>query len=79
MRAVRFHWGIENSLHWVLDMAFDEDASRARTQHVQANLVMLRHIALSLLKRDKTVKAGVATKRLRAGWDRNYLFSLLKS
>lgn len=77
LRAARFHWGIENSLHWVLDVAFDEDRSRARLKNAQASWVALRHLAVNLLKRDKTIKAGVEAKRLRAGWDRVYLLKLL--
>lgn len=79
LRAARFHWGIENGLHWVLDVAFDEDSSRARLKNAQATWVALRHVAVNLLKRDKTVKAGVEAKRLRAGWDREYLLRLLSS
>jgi predicted transposase YbfD/YdcC len=79
LRAARYHWGIENGLHWVLDVAFDEDASRAHLENAQATWVALRHLVISLLKRDKTVKAGVEAKRLRAGWDRNYLLKLLES
>jgi len=77
LRAARFHWGIENGLHWVLDMAFDEDSSRARLKNAQATWVALRHLAINLLKRDKTLKVGVEAKRLRAGWDRAYLLKLL--
>lgn len=77
LRAARFHWGIENGLHWVLDVAFDEDDSRARIQNTQANWVALRHLAVNLLKRDKSLKVGVEAKRLRAGWDRDYLLKLL--
>lgn len=79
LRAARFHWGIENGLHWVLDVAFDEDRSRARLNHAQASWVALRHLAVNLLKRDKSVRAGVEAKRLRAGWDRAYLLKLLDS
>ena len=79
LRAVRFHWGIENGLHWVLDVAFDEDDSRARLGFSQANWVAIRHLAVSVLKRDKSVKGGVATKRFRAGLDDAYLLRLLKS
>ena len=79
LRAARFHWGIENGLHWVLDVAFDEDYSQAHLKNAQATWVALRHLAMNLLKRDKSVKAGVEAKRLRAGWDRTYLFKLLAS
>lgn len=78
LRAARFHWGIENGLHWVLDVAFDEDGSRAHLKNAQATWVALRHLAaVNLLKRDKSLKVGVEAKRLRAGWDRNYLLKLL--
>ncbi len=79
LSAARKHWGIENGLHWVLDVAFNEDGSRARTENAQANLVAVRHLAVSLLKRDKTIKAGVAAKRKRAGRDQDYLLRLLQS
>jgi predicted transposase YbfD/YdcC len=79
MRSVRYHWGIENGLHWTLDVAFDEDHSRIRSGFAQANFVALRHLALSLLKRDKSLKVGIEAKRARAGWDRAYLLKLLTS
>lgn len=79
LRAARFHWGIENGLHWVLDVAFDEDRSRVRLKNAQATWVALRHLATNLLKQDKTIKAGIEAKRLRAGWDRAYLLKLLAS
>jgi len=75
--AVRAHWGIENGLHWLLDVAFDEDANRARTDHAQANLVTLRHLALNQLKRESSLKASVNVKRMRAGWDDDYLLKVL--
>ena len=77
MRSVRYHWGIENGLHWTLDVAFDEDHSRIRSGFAQANFVALRHLALSLLKQDKSLKVGTNAKRARAGWDRTYLLKLL--
>ena len=77
LRAVRSHWGIENSLHWVLDIAFDEDHQRVRKDNGPANFAVLRHIALNLLKQDKTVKAGIKAKRLKAGWDEPYLLKIL--
>jgi predicted transposase YbfD/YdcC len=75
-RAVRAHWGIENSLHWSLDMAFREDESRVRDERARENLAVLRHIAMNRLKNDDT-KLGIQNKRLRAGWDEKYLAQLL--
>lgn len=77
--AARSHWGIENSLHWVLDVVFDEDRSRARAKNAQANWAALRRVVVSLLRQDKSVKAGAETKRLKAAWDRAYLLRLLKT
>jgi len=76
-RAVREHWGIENSLHWVLDVAFREDDSRVRVGNAAENLALTRKIALNLLRQESSLKAGVKTKRLKAGWDRAYLFKVL--
>jgi len=75
--AVRSHWSIENALHWVLDVAFREDESRVRKDHAPENLATLRHIALNLLKREKTAKVGIATRRLKAAWDDSYLLRVL--
>jgi predicted transposase YbfD/YdcC len=76
-RAVRRHWGIENRLHWVLDIAFREDACRLRKDHAAQNVAVIRHIALNLLRQDKATKMGVKNRRLKAGWDEDYLLSLL--
>jgi predicted transposase YbfD/YdcC len=76
-RAVRAHWGIENCLHWVLDVAFREDDSRTRRHHGPENLATLRRIAYNLLKRDQTTKAGVKARRHAAGWDNDYLAQLI--
>ncbi len=76
-RAIRGHWGIENGLHWVLDSAFREDESRARMGASAANLVVLRHIALNLLKKEQTAKVGIKNKRLKAGWDERYLLKVI--
>ncbi len=75
--AVRAHWGIENGLHWTLDVAFREDESRARTQNAQANLVTLRHLALNQLKLESSLKASVKVERSRAGWNDDYLLKVL--
>ena len=77
LRAIRGHWGIENSLHWVLDIAFREDDSRVRKDNAPENLAVLRHIALNLLKQEKSLKVGIKAKRKRAGWDNDYLMKVL--
>ena len=76
-RAVRSHWAVENNLHWVLDVAFDEDSNRTRSGHSAANLAVIRHIALNLIKNEKSSKVGIKTKRAKAGWDNNYLLKIL--
>ena len=79
LAAVRGHWGIENSLHWVLDIAFREDESRLRKDNGAENMAILRHLALNLIKQEKTSKGSVKAKRLRAGWDNDYLLKILSS
>jgi len=76
-RAVRGHWGIENDLHWSLDVAFREDESRIRDPQARENFAVLRHIALTRLKNDPGTKLGIKNKRLKAGWDERYLKALL--
>jgi len=75
--AIRSHWAIENKLHWTLDVAFSEDASRKRTGNAARNFSTVLKIALNLLKNEKTTKMGVKGKRLKAGWDTNYLTKVL--
>ena len=78
LKVKRSHWKIENQLHWVLDIAFREDESRVRKDHSSENLAVLRHVALNLLKQDKTAKGGIHAKRLQAGWNNDYLLTILK-
>jgi len=77
LTTVRSHWGIENQLHWVLDIAFDETRYRVRKDHGPENFALLRHIALNLLKQEKTCKRGIKGKRLLAGWNQDYLLKVL--
>jgi predicted transposase YbfD/YdcC len=77
-RAVRAHWGIETSLHWVLDIAFREDDCRVRQGEAAQNFAMLRQVALNLLRQERTAKLGVKAKRLKAGWDTQYLLKVLQ-
>jgi predicted transposase YbfD/YdcC len=74
---IRNHWGIENGLHWVLDVSFREDDSRTRAGHAAANLGMLRRVALSLLKR-AGAKGSIKTRRMKAGGDDAYLLKVLQ-
>ena len=75
--AVRSHWAIENRLHWQLDVTFQEDQSRIRKGHADANFSILRRAALSLLKNESTLKVGIKNKRLTAAWDEAYLAKVL--
>jgi predicted transposase YbfD/YdcC len=76
-QTARKHWGIENSLHWVLDVAFREDECRKRKEHSAENFAILRHLTLNLLKKETTCKRSIAGKRLLAGWDAGYLEKVL--
>lgn len=76
-QAVRSHWLVENALHWVLDLAFVEDTCRVRKDCAPENLAVVRHIALNLLSQETSLKLGVKNKRLRAGWDEDYLLKIL--
>jgi predicted transposase YbfD/YdcC len=77
LNAVRTHWSIENSLHWVLDVSFHEDACRIRRDFASQNMAMLRHLALNLLSKDSSTKRGIAARRKKAAWDHAYLIKLL--
>lgn len=77
LSASRMHWGVENSLHWVLDVAFREDDSRVRVGNAAENLSVLRRMALNMLKSESSAKVGVAAKRKKAGWDEDYLIRVL--
>jgi predicted transposase YbfD/YdcC len=79
LQNTRQHWHIENSLHWVLDIAFREDECRIRKGHGAQNFAILRHIALNLLKQELSAKIGIKNKRLRAGWNNDYLANVLST
>ena len=74
---VRNHWRVENELHWTLDVSFNEDQCRVRIENAAENLCRIRRISLILLKNDKTGKLGIKSKRAKAGYDRNYMLTLL--
>jgi predicted transposase YbfD/YdcC len=76
-RSVRSHWGVENQLHWSLDVALREDAQKARLGHVAENMALARRMTLNLLTGERTCKRGVATKRLKAAWSKDYLLRVL--
>lgn len=75
--TIRTHWTIENQLHWVLDVAFDEDRCRVRKEHAAQNFAVLRHCALNLLKQETSAKCGIQAKRKKAGWSNDYLLKVL--
>lgn len=74
---IRGHWSVENNLHWCLDISFADDDRRIRTGHGAENYARLARIALNLLKAEKTLRAGIKSKRLKCGWDHNYLLKVL--
>lgn len=76
-QAIRTHWGIENQLHWQLDVGFGEDLNTTRNRQAAQNLAVVRKIALNILKSDKTSKASLKAKRKMAGWNHNFLLTLI--
>jgi predicted transposase YbfD/YdcC len=78
-RVIRSHWGVENGLHWSLDVSMNEDSRPIRDHNGAQNFALLSRMALTLLRREKTCKKGVPTKRKKAGWDSGYLVRVLKS
>jgi predicted transposase YbfD/YdcC len=75
--AIRSHWHVENKLHWQLDISFNEDSLRLRSGHAAQNIALMNKLALNLLKNEKRTKVGVKSKRLKAGWDNDYMMQVL--
>lgn len=75
--AIRSHWFVENKLHWQLDVSFDEDSCRLRSGNAAENMAIMNKAALNMLKNEKTAKVGIKSKRLKAGWDEEYLMKVL--
>jgi predicted transposase YbfD/YdcC len=78
-QAIRSHWGIENQLHWQLDVGFSEDYNTTRNGQAAQNLALVRKMAINILKADKTSKLSLKAKRLKAGWNENYLLKILSN
>ncbi len=78
LRAVRSHWQIENSLHWVLDVAFREDACQIKSENGAANMAVLRHVALNLLNQEKSYKRGIKAKQFKSALNQDYLLKVLQ-
>jgi len=74
---IRSHWAVENKLHWTLDVAFSENASRKRAGNTAQNYSILLKIALNLLKNETSKKRSIKSKRLEAGWNEDYLLRIL--
>ncbi|NMC70540.1 MAG: ISAs1 family transposase, partial [Myxococcales bacterium] len=77
LRNARAHWGIENGLHWVLDVAFREDDCRVRVDNAAQNFAVMRHIVVNLLKAVQGTKVGIKNRRLRAVWDHDFMLRVL--
>ena len=75
--AIRSHWSVENKLHWQLDVSYGEDDCKVRKDNGAENFSVIRRATLNLLKGDKKTKAGIKNKRSKAGWDKNYMLSVL--
>ena len=75
--SIRSHWAIENSLHWVLDMTFNDDASRIRKKNAPANMAVIKHIALNLIRRIQQKRQSIKMLRKKAGWDNTTLNSII--
>ena len=78
LNASRSHWEIENKLHWVLDVSFNEDQCQTKNDNAAENLSILRKITLNILKADKANTRSIKSKRKKAGWSNTYLFNLVK-
>jgi predicted transposase YbfD/YdcC len=76
--AIRSHWGVENQVHWVLDVVFADDESRLRIDHSAHNMAIIRHIVLNMLRQETSLKTSLRQKRLRAGWDDGYALKVLR-
>jgi predicted transposase YbfD/YdcC len=76
--AIRSHWGVENQVHWVLDVVFADDNSRLRMDHSAHNMAIIRHIVLNMLRQETSLKTSLRQKRLRAGWDDTYVLKVLQ-
>ena len=76
-QIVRAHWGVENNLHWHLDVSFGEDLCKLRTDHAAENFSLAKKMALNLLKADTSEKLGIPNKRKLAGWSPEYLLKIL--
>ena len=77
LQAARKHWGIENELHWVLDVVFREDDCRVRAGNAAENFAVMRHLSLNLLKSVKNTKLSIKLRRMSAAWDQDFLIRVL--